>query len=99
MLLLLGGGVLLASNQSVAGRESVFLGLLAVMVATVARGMDNTGSRGVADRNPGEVVLAKGTLGTLARANSVVRPVNCGRGIARSLRCSGCSVQAHVPPA
>jgi drug/metabolite transporter (DMT)-like permease len=65
MLLLLGGGVLLALDQGLQGGTQ-FLGLLAVMVATVAWGVDNTLSRGVADRDPGQVVLAKATLGTLA---------------------------------
>ena len=40
--------------------------LLAVMAATVAWGIDNTLSRGVADRDPGQVVLAKSVLGLLA---------------------------------
>ena len=39
-------------------------GLLAVMLATVAWGVDNTLSRGVADRDPGQVVLVKAVLGS-----------------------------------
>jgi hypothetical protein len=34
-----------------------------VLVATVAWGVDNTLSRGVADRDPGQVVLVKAALG------------------------------------
>lgn len=65
MLLLLSGGVLLALDQGLQG-EAQFLGLLAVLVATIAWGIDNSLSRGVADRDPGQVVLAKAALGTLA---------------------------------
>jgi len=43
-------------------------GLLAVMAATAAWGMDNTLSRAVADRDPGQVVLAKAALGATATA-------------------------------
>lgn len=42
------------------------LGLLAVLLATTAWGVDNTLSRGVADRDPGQVVLTKALLGTVA---------------------------------
>lgn len=42
------------------------LGLLAVMVATAAWGVDNTLSRAVADRDPGQVVMFKGALGAVA---------------------------------
>ncbi len=65
MLLLLAGGVLLALDQGLQG-DAQFLGLLAVLVATIAWGVDNSLSRGVADRDPGQVVLAKAALGTLA---------------------------------
>jgi drug/metabolite transporter (DMT)-like permease len=39
------------------------MGLLAVALSTVAWGVDNTLSRGVAERDPGQVVLAKAALG------------------------------------
>lgn len=65
MLLLLLGGVLLALEQGLSGAVQL-LGLTAVMAATVAWGIDNTLSRGVADRDPGQVVFVKATLGLLA---------------------------------
>lgn len=70
MLLLLIGGMLLILDQgfSAGGR---WVGLLAVLVATAAWGFDNTLSRAVADRDPGQVVLIKaifGALGTTALA-------------------------------
>lgn len=40
----------------------------AVMVATAAWGMDNTLSRALAERDPGQVVLAKAVLGVMATA-------------------------------
>ena len=60
--LLLAGGALLVIDQGLTGQVQL-LGLLAVAVATVAWGVDNTLSRGVADRDPGQVVLAKAALG------------------------------------
>jgi drug/metabolite transporter (DMT)-like permease len=60
--LLLAGGALLVIDQGLSG-EVQLLGLLAVAAATVAWGVDNTLSRGVADRDPGQVVLAKAALG------------------------------------
>lgn len=65
MLSLLAGGVLLALDQGLQGGAQL-LGLLAVLLATAAWGVDNTLSRGVADRDPGQVVLVKATLGALA---------------------------------
>lgn len=62
---LLAGGVILALDQGFQGGVQL-MGLLAVMAATVAWGIDNTLSRGVADRDPGQVVLAKSVLGLLA---------------------------------
>lgn len=67
MLSLLAGGVLLALDQGLRG-DAQLLGLLAVLLATAAWGVDNTLSRGVADRDPGQVVLVKATLGTWATA-------------------------------
>jgi drug/metabolite transporter (DMT)-like permease len=40
--------------------------LLAVLVATAAWGLDNTLSRALAERDPGQVVLAKAVLGATA---------------------------------
>ncbi|TWO68709.1 EamA family transporter [Caenimonas sedimenti] len=65
MLLLLGGGALLAFEQATAGSGQIG-GLLAVLVATAAWGADNTASRALADRDPGQVVMAKSALGTAA---------------------------------
>ena len=65
--LLLAGGALLVWDQGQAGQVQL-LGLLAVALATVAWGVDNTLSRGVAERDPGQVVLAKAALGALATA-------------------------------
>ena len=60
--LLLAGGALLVLDQGLTGQVQL-LGLLAVAAATVAWGVDNTLSRGVAERDPGQVVLAKAALG------------------------------------
>lgn len=64
VLLLLTGGVLLVIEQGSVGQVQLW-GLLAVMVATAAWGVDNTLSRGVADRDPGQVVLVKAALGAM----------------------------------
>ena len=63
VLLLLAGGALLVVEQGLAGQVQL-LGLLAVALATAAWGVDNTLSRGVADRDPGQVVWVKALLGT-----------------------------------
>ena len=65
MLFLLAGGVALVLEQGIAG-DTQLLGLLAVLVATAAWGIDNTLSRGVAERDPGQVVLVKSSLGACA---------------------------------
>ena len=65
MLLLLAGGMALVTEQGLAG-DTQLSGLLAVLVATAAWGVDNTLSRGVADRDPGQVVLAKASVGVVA---------------------------------
>ena len=67
MLLLLAGGVLLVVDQGRLGGVQT-LGLLAVLAATAAWGVDNTLSRVLADRDPGQVVLVKSTLGAAATA-------------------------------
>lgn len=65
VLLLLAGGLSLVLEQG-RGGGSQLLGLIAVMVATAAWGMDNTLSRALAERDPGQVVLAKAILGVMA---------------------------------
>jgi len=62
MSLLLAGGILLVLDQSREGDARLW-GLLAVLVATGAWGVDNTLSRALAERDPGQVVLAKAALG------------------------------------
>lgn len=65
MLLLLAGGIALVLEQGLAG-DTQLLGQLAVLIATAAWGVDNVLSRGVADRDPGHVVLAKSCLAVVA---------------------------------
>ena len=65
MTLLTLGGMVLVLDRAEAGTGQM-LGLLAVMVATAAWGVDNTLSRGVAGRDPGQVVMFKGALGAFA---------------------------------
>ena len=65
MLMLLAGGVLLVVDQGLNGGGQL-MGLLAVLVATVAWGMDNTLSRALAERDPGQVVFIKSALGSAA---------------------------------
>jgi drug/metabolite transporter (DMT)-like permease len=67
MLLLLAGGMVLVLDQGRAGNAQL-LGLLAVLLATAAWGVDNTLSRALAERDPGQVVMAKATLGASATA-------------------------------
>lgn len=67
MLLLLAGGIVLVMDQGQAG-GSQLLGLLAVLLATAAWGADNTLSRALAERDPGQVVLGKALLGASATA-------------------------------
>lgn len=62
MMLLLAGGIALVADQGLAGNTQL-LGLLAVLAATAAWGLDNTLSRGVADRDPAQVVMVKSALG------------------------------------
>lgn len=65
MALLLAGGMLLVLDQGRAGGAQLW-GLLAVLLATAAWGVDNTLSRALAERDPGEVVMAKALLGSSA---------------------------------
>lgn len=64
VLLLLAGGLVLVLAQGALGQVQLW-GLLAVMLATLAWGVDNTLSRGVADRDPAQVVMVKAVLGAL----------------------------------
>lgn len=68
MALLLAGGLLLVLDQGLrSGSGGAQLwGLLAVLVATAAWGVDNTLSRALAERDPGQVVMAKALLGATA---------------------------------
>lgn len=65
MALLTLGGMALVLDRAHAGTTPL-LGLLAVMAATAAWGVDNALSRAVAERDPGQVVMAKGALGAAA---------------------------------
>jgi drug/metabolite transporter (DMT)-like permease len=65
MSLLTLGGMALVLDRAEAG-ASPTLGLLAVMLATAAWGVDNTLSRALAERDPGQVVMFKGALGATA---------------------------------
>lgn len=67
MLLLLVGGVVLVSDRGSIG-EAQLVGLLAVLGATAAWGIDNALSRALAQRDPGRVVLAKAAMGALLTA-------------------------------
>lgn len=70
MALLTLGGMALVLDQAAGGSDIIgqTVGLLAVLAATAAWGVDNTLSRAVADRDPGQVVMLKGTLGAVATA-------------------------------
>ena len=65
MTLLTLGGMALVLDRAEAGSGQA-LGLLAVMLATVAWGVDNTLSRALAERDPSQVVMFKGALGATA---------------------------------
>lgn len=67
LLLLLAGGTVLILDQALDG-EARLLGLLAVALATASWGVDNALSRALAERDPGQVVLAKALLGCGATA-------------------------------
>lgn len=67
MSLLTLGGMLLVLDRAGAG-ASQLRGLLAVTVATLAWGVDNTLSRAVAERDPGQVVMLKGGIGAAVTA-------------------------------
>lgn len=84
IILLSAGGALLVIDQSDTGASQV-IGLLAVMSATIAWGIDNTLSRALADVNPGQVVFGKAVLGA-----------SCSLLIALSLGQTGVSLYAGV---
>jgi drug/metabolite transporter (DMT)-like permease len=63
--LLTAGAALLVLEQGYAAEGSLW-GLLAVLLATAAWGVDNTVSRSVADRDPSQVVMTKSLLGCMA---------------------------------
>lgn len=65
MALLLAGGMVLVLDQGRVGGAQLW-GLLAVLLATAAWGVDNTLSRALAERDPGQVVMAKAVLGVTA---------------------------------
>lgn len=67
MLLLLAGGLVLVLDRGMSGGAQL-LGLLAVLAATAAWGLDNTLSRALAERDPGQVVFGKSLLGAAATA-------------------------------
>ena len=61
------GGAVLVLDRARAGSGQL-VGLLAVLAATGAWSVDNTLSRAVAGRDPGQVVMLKGTIGAAATA-------------------------------
>jgi drug/metabolite transporter (DMT)-like permease len=65
MALLTAGGMLLVARPGSAD-GGLSVGLLAVALATLAWGVDNALSRGVAERDPGAVVMLKSALGATA---------------------------------
>jgi drug/metabolite transporter (DMT)-like permease len=67
MLLLLAGGIVLVLDRGLSGGVQM-LGLLAVLAATAAWGVDNILSRALAERDPSQVVLGKSVLGAAATA-------------------------------
>lgn len=67
MALLSAGGAVLVAEGGHSGRAQLW-GLLAVGVATLAWGVDNTLSRALAERDPAQVVLGKALLGGTATA-------------------------------
>ncbi|MBN8751066.1 MAG: DMT family transporter [Variovorax sp.] len=65
VLLLLAGGLALVLDRGGAGPAQLW-GLIAVLAATAAWGVDNTLSRALAERDPAQVVLGKSILGAAA---------------------------------
>lgn len=71
MTLLFAGALLLVAGQARSGTTPL-AGLLAVMAATLAWGIDNTVSRALAERDPSQVVMGKAALGASASAGLAV---------------------------
>lgn len=69
-LLLAGGAVLVLDPARTGGGQ--LAGLLAVLAATLAWGLDNTLSRGLAERDPSQAVAVKAGLGVLLTALAAV---------------------------
>jgi drug/metabolite transporter (DMT)-like permease len=67
MALLTLGGILLVLDRAESGGGQMG-GLLAVAAATAAWGVDNSLSRALAERDPGQVVMWKGALGAFVTA-------------------------------
>ena len=67
MLSLLAGAMVLVLDQG-RGGDARLWGLVAVLLATAAWGADNAMSRPLAERDPGQVVMAKSALGAGATA-------------------------------
>ena len=72
MALLLAGGMVLVFDQGRTGGAQLW-GLLAVLLATAAWGVDNTLSRALAERDPGQVVMVKALLGATATSLLALR--------------------------
>ena len=66
MALLFTGAMVLVLDRGQGGGATHLHGLLAVLLATLAWGIDNTLSRALAERDPGQVVMAKSALGAAA---------------------------------
>lgn len=84
MLLLVAGGMLLVVDRGLHGGLEL-LGLLAVLAATACWGIDNTLSRALAERDPGQVVLAKSAMGAIATAALAVAAAERLPGTGRAL--------------
>lgn len=67
LLLMTAGGMLLVADSAALGSAQL-LGLLAVVVATLAWALDNSLSRALAERDPAQVVMLKCAAGAVATA-------------------------------
>ena len=65
LLVMAFGGALVAIDGWQSGEAGRALGLFAVFGATACWALDNTLTRGLSDRDPGDVVAAKGALGAI----------------------------------
>jgi len=73
MALLIAGAAILVLDAARSGGAELW-GLIAVLVATAAWGVDNALSRALAERDPGQVVMAKSALGATATAMFALAP-------------------------